>query len=55
MVKSPRILSLEPSTPPPILVALHGAGVTTSWPWWTDALSRSERAWVNYAFTAALQ
>ncbi|CAO3675016.1 unnamed protein product [Umbelopsis ramanniana] len=48
MVKAPKVLSFEPSTPPPILVALHGAGVTASWPWWTNALSRSEKAWTVY-------
>ncbi|KAH8551499.1 hypothetical protein BGW37DRAFT_520457 [Umbelopsis sp. PMI_123] len=48
MVKAPKVLSFEPSEPLPILVALHGAGVTASWPWWTNALSRSEKAWTVY-------
>ncbi|KAG2176323.1 hypothetical protein INT43_005557, partial [Umbelopsis isabellina] len=47
MVRSPKTLTFSPSTPPPILVALHGAGVETSSPWWTGALSRSEKAWAS--------
>jgi hypothetical protein len=47
MVRSPKTLTFSPSTPRPILVALHGAGVEASGPWWTSALSRSDKAWVR--------